>query len=68
MDAIVTDAPVCYLCREPCLNRQRDRRGRPAHYLCQLRALDPPDRHERLPTYPRVPNYPDADDGGVNPP
>jgi hypothetical protein len=64
----VTDnAPDCLVCHRPCLNRQRDRRGRPIHYLCQLRALDPADRHPRLPDYPRAPGYPSAD-GAVAPP
>ena len=44
--------PACTLCGEPCVCDQHDAHGQPAHNECQLRKLDPADRHHRLPKHP----------------
>jgi hypothetical protein len=41
--------PKCHICGEPCVAGQRDRRGRSAHYGCQMAHLRPALRDPRLP-------------------
>lgn len=41
--------PRCHICGEPCVAGQRDRRGRAAHYGCQMAHLRPALRDPRLP-------------------